>query len=179
MGKGNVDDYGDLVYLGTTQPRYLFGATLGFDWKGFDFLAFFQGVGQRSFRPNPESIAPRLVTWKQPLAIHSDYWTPENPDALYPRPFTGATHNYLASDKWTLDAKYMRLKNLQVGYTIPSKLTQKVKVDRARVFFSGQDLFTISGLGAFQGYYDPETRNGVENDYPFFATASVGLNVSF
>lgn len=179
VGKGNVDDYGDLVYLGTTQPRYLFGATLGFDWKGFDFLAFFQGVGQRSFRPNPESIAPRLVTWKQPLAIHSDYWTPENPDALYPRPFTGATHNYLASDKWTLDAKYMRLKNLQVGYTIPSKLTQKVKVDRARVFFSGQDLFTISGLGAFQGYYDPETRNGVENDYPFFATASVGLNVSF
>ncbi|MDF7818415.1 TonB-dependent receptor [Runella sp. MFBS21] len=179
VGKGNVDDYGDLVYLGTTQPRYLFGATLGFDWKGFDFLAFFQGVGQRSFRPNPESIAPRLVTWKQPLAIHSDYWTPENPNALYPRPFTGATHNYLASDKWTLDAKYMRLKNLQVGYTIPSKLTQKVKVDRARVFFSGQDLFTISGLGAFQGYYDPETRNGVENDYPFFATASVGLNVSF
>jgi TonB-linked SusC/RagA family outer membrane protein len=179
VGKGNVDDYGDLVYLGTTQPRYLFGATLGFDWKGFDFLAFFQGVGQRSFRPNPESIAPRLVTWKQPLAIHSDYWTPENPDALYPRPFTGATHNYLASDKWTLDAKYMRLKNLQVGYTLPSKLTQKVKVDRARVFFSGQDLFTISGLGAFQGYYDPETRNGVENDYPFFATASVGLNVSF
>lgn len=73
----------------------------------------------------------------------------------------------------------MRLKNFQVGYTLPSTLTKRVKIERARFFFSGQDLFTISGLGAFQGYYDPETRNGVENDYPFFATASVGLNVSF
>ncbi|WP_229598324.1 TonB-dependent receptor [Runella aurantiaca] len=179
VGKGNVDDFGDLVYLGTDQPRLLFGSTLGFDWKGFDFMVFFQGVGKRRFRPNTESIAPRLVTWKQPLAIHADYWTPENPDALYPRPFTGATHNYVASDKWILDGKYMRLKNFQVGYTLPSTLTKRVKIERARFFFSGQDLFTISGLGAFQGYYDPETRNGVENDYPFFATASVGLNVSF
>ena len=179
VGKGLAEDYGDLVLLGTDQPRWLFGGTLGFDWKGFDFLAFFQGVGERSFRPLTESIAPRLVTWKQPLAVHRDYWTPENPDALYPRPFTGATHNYVASDRWTLSGRYMRLKNLQIGYTLPASLTQRLKVSRARFFFSGQDLFTLSALGAFQGYYDPETRNNVENDYPFFATASLGLNLSF
>lgn len=179
VGKGNVNDYGDLVLIGSDQPRWLFGGSLGFDVKGFDFMAFFQGVGERWFRPNTESIAPRLVTWKQPLAVHLDYWSPENPDALYPRPYTGATHNYVASDRWTLSGRYMRLKNLQIGYTLPATLTQKVKIARARFFFSGQDLFTISALGKFQGYYDPETRNGVENDYPFFATASLGLNIGF
>lgn len=179
VGQGRVDNYGDLVYLGTTNPRYLFGANLGFQWKGLDFSLFFQGVGKRNYRPLTESIAPLLVTWKQALGIHRDYWTPENQDALFPRPFIGATHNYVASDKWTLNAAYMRLKNLQIGYTIPSAWTNKLKISRARFFFSGQDLFTVSGLGAFQGYYDPETRDNVENDYPFFATASVGLNVSF
>ncbi|GAA4395909.1 TonB-dependent receptor [Nibrella viscosa] len=179
VGQGTVANHGDLILLGTTQPRYLFGVTLGAQWKGFDFSAFFQGVGKRNYRPGTESIAPLLVTWKQALAIHRDYWTPENPNALYPRPFVGATHNYVASDKWVMDASYVRLKNIQVGYTLPATLTEKIHVSRARVFFSGQDLFTLSGLGAFQGYYDPETRDGVENDYPFFATASMGLNISF
>ncbi|WP_229247916.1 TonB-dependent receptor [Dyadobacter sandarakinus] len=179
IGKGTVANHGDLVLLGTTAPRYLFGVTLGASWHGFDFSAFFQGVGKRRYRANPESVAPLLVTWKQAMAIHSDYWTPENTDALFPRPYTGATHNYIASDKWTLNASYVRLKNIQVGYTVPSRITERIKVSRARVFFSGQDMLTISGLGKFQGYFDPETRDGVENDYPFFATASVGINVSF
>ncbi|RIV19464.1 TonB-dependent receptor [Fibrisoma montanum] len=179
VGKGTVADHGDLVLLGTTQPRYQFGVTLGAQWKGFDLTVFLQGVGKRNYRPNTESIAPLLVTWKQALAIHADYWTPENPDALYPRPYVGATHNYVSSDKWVLNASYMRLKNLQFGYTLPTTLTQKIKVQQARFFFSGQDLFTISGLGPFQGYYDPEMRDNVENDYPFFATASLGLNISF
>ncbi|MGA0560010.1 SusC/RagA family TonB-linked outer membrane protein [Larkinella sp. VNQ87] len=179
VGKGTVADHGDLVLLGTTNPRYLFGVTLGAQWKGFDFTAFIQGVGKRSYRSQAQSIAPLLVTWKQPLAIHRDYWTPENPDALFPRPYTGSDHNYVASDKWTLNASYARLKNLQIGYTLPATLTQKLNISRARFFFSGQDILTISGLGPFQGYFDPETRDGVENDYPFFATASLGLNVSF
>lgn len=179
VGKGTLDNPGDLVSLGTTSPRYLFGATFGFNWKGIDFSAFFQGVGQRNYMPTAQSIAPLLVTWKQALAIHNDYWTPDNPNALYPRPYTGGTHNYLTSDKWVLDASYVRLKNLQVGYTLPKKWMSKLNVDRARVFFSGQDLFTISGLGKFQGYYDPESRDNVEADYPFFGSASVGLNLSF
>lgn len=179
VGQGTVENHGDLVLLGTTNPRYLYGVTLNAEWKGIDFTAFFQGVGQRYYRPNTESIAPLLVTWKQALGIHRDYWTPENPDALYPRPFVGATHNYQSSDKWVLNARYVRLKNIQVGYTLPAALTQKVRISRARVFFSGQDLFTLSGMGDFQGYYDPENRDGVENDYPFFATAAFGLNLSF
>jgi TonB-linked SusC/RagA family outer membrane protein len=179
VGQGTVANHGDLILLGTTQARMLFGVTLGAQWKGFDLTVFFQGVGKRSYRPNTESIAPLLVTWKQALAIHNDYWTPEHMDALYPRPYVGATHNYVSSDKWVLNASYVRMKNLQFGYTLPSTLTERIGVSRARFFFSGQDLFTLSGLGKFQGYFDPESRDGVDNDYPYFATASVGLNVSF
>ncbi|MGM9508958.1 SusC/RagA family TonB-linked outer membrane protein [Larkinella sp. GY13] len=178
-GKGTAADHGDLILVGSTQPRYLFGVTLSAQWKGFDLTVFVQGVGKRNYLPTQESVAPLMVTWKQPLAIHSDYWTPENPNALFPRPFVAATHNYVSSDKWVMNASYMRLKNLQFGYTLPTTLTQKIGVSQARFFFSGQDLLTISGLGKFQGYYDPEMRDGVENDYPFFSTASVGLNLSF
>jgi len=179
VGKGNTTDFGDLVYLGTTQPRYVFGTTLGFNYKGFDFTAFIQGVGQRSFRPETQTIAPLIVTWKQALGIHRDYWTPENPNALYPRPFQGGDHNYRVSDKWLLDGRYARLKNLQVGYTIPEKVSGRLKISRARIFFSAQDILTFSKLGQFKGYFDPEQRDNIENDYPFFATASAGINLNF
>jgi hypothetical protein len=179
IGSGNTNDMGDLVYLGNIQPRYLFGTTLTMNWKGIDFSAFIQGVGKRVFRPERETIAPLLVTWKQALAIHRDYWTPENPNAFYPRPFTGGNHNYLVSDKWLLNGQYARLKNIQIGYTLPTKLTQRAKISRVRVFFSGQDILTFSKLGRFKGYFDPEQRDNIENDYPFFATASGGINLNF
>jgi TonB-linked SusC/RagA family outer membrane protein len=179
IGNGNTNDFGDLYFLGSTQPRYQFGVSLGFQWKGIDFSAFVQGVGQRVFRPERETIAPLLVSWKQALAVHADYWTPENPNALYPRPYTGGTHNYLVADKWLLDGSYARLKNIQLGYTIPQKISEKAKISRARIFVSAQDIFTVSSLGKFKGYFDPEQRDNVENDYPFFGTVSAGLNLSF
>jgi TonB-linked SusC/RagA family outer membrane protein len=179
VGDGNTSNYGDLSFLGTTQPRYLFGANVNLTWKGFDITAFVQGVGKRTYRPEQQTIAPLMVSWKQPLAIHRDYWTPENPNALYPRPFTGGNHNYLVADKWLLNGQYMRLKNLQVGYTFPNKLMKKAKISKARIFFTSTDLWTWSKLGNFKGYFDPEQRDNIENDYPFFATASMGLNLNF
>lgn len=179
VGKGNTGDFGDLVYLGTTQARLVFGTTLGFNYKGFDFSVFIQGVGKRSFRPETQTIAPLLVTWKQALGIHRDYWTPENPNSLYPRPYVGGDHNYRVSDKWLLNGQYARLKNLQLGYTIPEKVSARLKVSRARIFFSAQDILTYSKLGNFKGYFDPEQRDNIENDYPFFATASAGINLNF
>jgi TonB-linked SusC/RagA family outer membrane protein len=179
VGKGSKSDYGDLMLLGTTNPRYLFGFNFGFEVKGFDFSAFIQGVGKRSFLAGSESVGPLLVTWKQAMGIHRDYWTPENPNALFPRPFVGATHNFGASDKWTFDGQYARLKNIQIGYTIPSLLTKKIGVSRARVYISGQDILTVSAMGKFGTLFDPESANNADNDYPYFSTASVGLNLSF
>ncbi|MEY3854443.1 MAG: hypothetical protein RIS68_457 [Bacteroidota bacterium] len=179
VGKGSSADYGDLRLLGTTNPRYLFGFNLGFQYKNFDFSAFVQGVGKRSFLGGSESVGPLLVTWKQAMAIHRDYWTPENPNALFPRPYVGATHNFGASDKWTFNGQYARLKNIQFGYTIPSSTTKKIGISRARVYVSGQDLFTVSAMGAFGALFDPESANNADNDYPYFSTASIGLNLSF
>lgn len=179
VGKGSPEDPGDLRLLGTDQPRYVFGFNLGFQWKGFDFSAFVQGVGQRVFLPNGEALQPLSQSWKQPLAIHRDYWTPENPNAAFPRPFLQGAFRYLPSDKWIQNGQYARLKNIQLGYTIPEALLKRIKISRARVFFTGQDIFTITRLGIFNNYFNPETRNGAQNDYPFFATAAMGLNVSF
>ncbi|WP_246000388.1 SusC/RagA family TonB-linked outer membrane protein [Pontibacter diazotrophicus] len=179
VGKGTPEDHGDLVFLGTTQPRYLFGFNLAMDWKGLDFAVFAQGVGKRNFMPSSDVLEPLPYTWQQAMDIHRDYWTPENPDALYPRPYLGGRHNFLVSDKWVLDASYMRIKNLQVGYTLPEAWTQKARIARARIFFTGQDLLTISGLGKFQDYLDPEQANNTGSAYPFFGTAAMGLNLTF
>jgi TonB-linked SusC/RagA family outer membrane protein len=179
VGKGSKSDFGDLILLGTTNPRYLFGFNIGFEVKGFDFSAFIQGVGKRNFLAGSESVGPLLVTWKQAMGIHRDYWTPENPNALFPRPFIGATHNFGASDKWTFNGQYARLKNIQLGYTIKSSLTKKIGVSRARVYISGQDIITVSAMGKFGTLFDPESANNADNDYPYFSTASLGLNLSF
>lgn len=179
VGKGSKSDFGDLILLGTTNPRYLFGFNIGFEVKGFDFSAFIQGVGKRNFLAGSESVGPLLVTWKQAMGIHRDYWTPETPNSLFPRPFVGATHNFGASDKWTFNGQYARLKNIQLGYTIKSSLTKKIGVSRARVYISGQDILTVSAMGKFGTLFDPESANNADNDYPYFSTASVGLNLSF
>ena len=179
VGDGVVSNTGDLVYLGTNNPRYLFGLNFGFDYHGFDFTAFFQGVGKRSYMPSVVTLMPLYQSWRSPMQIHSDYWTPENQNALYPRPYYGSSHNYEASDKWVLNAAYARLKNIQIGYSLPKTFLKKTKMDRARVFVSGQDILTISRMGVFKTIFDPESKNGVVNDYPFFATLSVGLNINF
>ena len=178
-GKATPEDHGDLVYLGTDQPRYTFGITGGFNWKGFDFSFFFQGVGSRTFYPSAGFVNPQDAAWNQPLAFHNDYWTEDNRDAYFPRPFIGGGHNYLRADKWIVNGKYIRLKNAQIGYNLPESLLKKVKVSRARVFFTGQDLFTFTGLGIFDGSFSPEYTNNTSFQYPLYSNASLGINLTF
>lgn len=179
IGGGLYEDHGDLVYLGTDQPRYNFGINAGFEWKGFDFFVFFQGVGSRTFYATVNTVNPQVTAPRQPLAIHRDYWTEDNRDAAFPRPYSGGQHNYVFSDKWMLDGKYIRLKNIQLGYSLPDDLLKKVHIARARIYFSGQDLLTFTSLGIFDQIFNPEYNNNVEFEYPFAATASIGLNISF
>lgn len=171
------DDHGDLVNLGTTSPRYLFGATLGFEWKGIDFSAFFQGVAKRNILMQPQVVVPFADSWRQPWKIHTDYWTEDNPDARFPRLYQGGSHNTRTSSHWVQDAGYIRLKNLQVGYTFPARWTSKIMISKARVFFTGQDLWEHSKM--WFKYYDPENPNSTSFNYPFFRSYAVGLNVTF
>jgi hypothetical protein len=168
-----------MVFLGTNQERMLFGFNAGFNYKAIDFSIFLQGVGQRHFMPVTDMIMPMSQGWFMPMAHHRDYWTPENPNAPFPRPFLQGHHNYLPSDRWVLNAGYIRVKNIQVGYSIPQQLISKIKLTKARVFVTGQDILTFTKLGVFDGVFDPENNHNVRADYPFFGTVAAGVNVSF
>ncbi|WP_455666474.1 SusC/RagA family TonB-linked outer membrane protein [Phocaeicola sp.] len=173
-GGGTPDDPGDLVCLGNTSPRYVYGITLGASWKGFDLSVFFQGVGKRSFLIKTETLAPMLNTYNLPWSIHQDYWTPENPDAFWPRLYQGNDFNYKVSDKWVQDASYIRLKNVQLGYVVP---INKKYVERLRVYVSGDDLWEHSSV---LKVLDPESPNDVGSQmYPFFRTVTFGVNLTF
>lgn len=176
VGEGTLADHGDLIKLGDTNPRYLFGINLGFRLKGIDFSCFLQGVGKRIFMLESKSLQPLVSASYMPWREQLDYWTPDNPDAFWPRLDVSDRSSYLPSDHWVQNAAYIRLKNIELGYTIPQILTQRVHIDKARFFVSGQDLWEATKVFSF---IDPEYPNNSELVYPFYRTMSVGLNITF
>ncbi|MFT3982108.1 MAG: TonB-dependent receptor [Ferruginibacter sp.] len=172
-GDGTPDNPGDLVYLGTTNARYTYGFDLGMSWKGFDFSVFFQGALKRKFLIAEETLSPILGTADMPWSIHMDRWTPDNPDAFFPRMYQTSAHNYRPSDRWAQNGSYLRLKNIQIGYKIP---VSKKFAREFRVYVSGQDLWeTTKVLRVF----DPEVGNNVSaTSYPFYRSVAFGLNIS-
>lgn len=120
-GNFTPDSPGDLVMLGTTDPRYTFGADLGFEWKGLRFSVQLQGVGKRNFLLDEATLNPTQGSLYQAINIHRDYWTPENTDAFMPRPvYKGGSYNYKPSDRWIQDAAYLRLKTSRSAIRFPS-----------------------------------------------------------
>ncbi len=181
-GKNTVDDHGDLINLGNTSPRYSFGLNLSASWNGFDLSALIQGVGKRKLLLNPSFVIPFSASWYQPYDIHRDYWREDNPNAMYPRLFLGS-YNREVSDKWIQNAAYARLKNLQVGYTIPKSITSKIRIQRLRVFFTGENLCDIMNKMTIK-LYDPETPDNSSSFnnafiYPLYRSYAFGLNLTF
>lgn len=175
-GNGKAGDSGDLVYLGTTNSRYMYSFGLNLDWRGFDFSVMFQGVGKRTVYIEPGQMAPFATTSEMPWTIHRDYWTPENTEAYWPRlyNYNGNQFNFQCNDRYLQDASYLRLKNIQLGYTFALK---KYHIDKLRVYVSGQDLWETTNM---LGVYDPEVGNKPGSTYyPFFRTMSVGVNLVF
>ncbi len=175
-GDGTKENHGDLVYLGDTNGRYLYGLNLSAKWKGFDVAVMFQGVAKRKLLIDTEAIAPFGRTYQMPWTIHRDYWTEDNPDAYWPRlyNYNGDMFNFQPSDKWVQDASYLRLKNVTVGYTIP---IPKRFIEKLRVYVSGNDVWEKSDI---LKVFDPESGNNVgRNYYPFFRTWSFGVNLTF
>ena len=173
-GGGTPDKPGDLVYLGTTNARYTYGFDLGFSWKGFDFSAFLQGAMNRKFLISEETLSPILGTADMPWTIHMDRWTPTNPNAFFPRMYQTDAHNFKPSDRWAQNGNYIRLKNLQVGYTVP--LRNKKYIRGIQVYVSGQDLWESTKV---LDVFDPEVGNNVSaTTYPFYRTVSFGINVN-
>ena len=173
---GKISAPDDLKYLGTTNPRFVFGLNLNASWKGIDLGLLFQGVGKRNFYLNRNVVAPFADTWgNYSYTMHNDYWTPENLDAYLPRHYAGSGHNYQTSDHWLQNAAYLRLKNLQVGYTLDSKITKSFGIQKLRIYFSGENLFEFSKL---YKDYDPELTDINGFVYPIMRNFSFGLNVT-
>lgn len=175
VGGGTPEDSGDLVCLGNSTPRYLYGISLAAQWKGFDLSVMFQGVGKRDVMLNGVMF-PLFNAGEMPWSIHRDYWTEDNQDAYWPRlyQYRGDKFNSRPADRWMQDASYLRLKNLTLGYTIP---ISKKYMEKLRVYVSGQDLFEITNM---LSVIDPEAENNATRSlYPFFRSWTLGVNITF
>ena len=179
-GDGVIKPDDDRFIVGNDFPRYTFGFTYGLEYKGFDFSMMWQGVGKRNKWMRGESVEAFHNNNEGPVMdFHQDRWTPNNPDATYPRLTMGAesANNAAKSDFWIQDAKYLRLKNAQIGYTFPQQWMKKLYVKNLRIFASVQNPLTFTKM---KGGWDPEyTGDGSGRSYPVARVYSFGLNVKF
>jgi hypothetical protein len=171
----------DRVPIGrSTIPEIIYGINAGLTFKGFDLNVLFQGAGRVSAYVGHEAAWAFYNSGKA-LERHLDRWTPENPGASYPRLTSAPTANNTEfSSYWLEDASYLRLKNVELGYTVPNALISRLRMTSMRVFVSGQNLLTITGL---QGI-DPEGPGAGGNSargwfYPQMRVFAGGVNFNF
>lgn len=170
---------GDLIKIGDGGQHYLYGISLGLNWKNFDFRAFFQGVQKWQV---VSEISP-ISAFFNPIVEYSYHQTfsQERNNALYPRLSQDATvinyNNQYSDAPYKLyNNNYIRLKNIQLGYTLPKKITNKVELDKVSVYVSGTDIWEFSNL---PGNQDPETPFAKWANSPFPRQYSFGINVTF
>lgn len=184
-GASTLKDHGDLKRIGNSTPRYRFGLNLNAEWKGIDFSIFFQGVMKRDWWPGQGQVyfwGTNGAMWQSCcFSEHLDYWSEDNKDAYYPRPYLtgGIQKNQQTQTKYLQNAAYMRCKNIQLGYTLPQQLTTKAGMSRVRVYFSCDNAFTLTSLSKI---FDPEALEGAWGNgklYPLQRTWAFGLNVTF
>ena len=180
---GEIDYEGDRFVLGNPFPRYTFGATYTANWKGFDFSLFLQGVGKRQQWIRGEIVEAFHNNNEGPVfERHLDRWTPMNTDASYPRLTVGSesVNNAARSDFYIFDAKYLRVKNVQLGYNLPASILSHVGFSKARIYLSGLNLLTFSPMDLG---LDPENYGGgaASNGrvYPVSRVFSAGLDINF
>ncbi|NQD71611.1 TonB-dependent receptor [Sphingobacterium shayense] len=185
-----IIDSKDRYVLGNGFPRYTFGFTYDVSFKNFDFSMFLQGVGKRDMMVRGELVEPFHQNYSYAIYQHQlDYWTPTNIGSRYPR-LTGAgsastTNNYQKdSDLFLFDGQYLRLKNIQVGYSLPTSLTNKIGLHKVRAFVNAQNLFTLT----HNSWIDPESSefdgnmgggaNSARN-YPTLKYYGFGFDIQF
>ncbi|MGL4325975.1 MAG: SusC/RagA family TonB-linked outer membrane protein, partial [Tannerellaceae bacterium] len=192
-GTNTLDDMGDRVIIGNSAPRYQYTFNGSISWKGISLSMLFQGVGKRDWAPGAGTVYfwgsgpyAQVTVFKE----HLDYWSESNKGAYYPKPYTagaGAINNFRnktsqVADRYLQSAAYCRLKNLTVSYMLPEQWTSKAGFNRVQVFFSGENLFTLTKLPKM---FDPEaifTKNDYTEEsgknYPMNRVISFGLIVN-
>jgi TonB-linked SusC/RagA family outer membrane protein len=171
----------DRVRLGGSLPRYMYGGNIQLDYKNFDFGVIFQGVGKQNARVFATAVRPLTIAWSAvPTIIEGKFWSnnntaEQNLAAVYPRLSETAANanNYVMSDFWMFDGSYFRVKNITLGYSIPSFLTEKVKLQSVRFYSTISDAFCYSH---YPKGWDPEVS---ESGYPITMTFIFGVSVKF
>jgi TonB-linked SusC/RagA family outer membrane protein len=171
----------DREILGNSFPRYEYSINLNLTYANFDLNIFGQGVGQRNNYLTGTGAVPFNSSdfIASLLDIHKDSWSPTNTNATFPRllPAGSGANNYVLSSKWIRSASYFRIKNVNLGYRIPTSiLSKKIKVSSIRVYGSAANLFTITK--AWKGF-DPEINTANAEFYPLMRTYTFGVNVNF
>lgn len=174
-GENTVDNPGDMKIIGNNKARFRYGFNVSADWKGFDLGIFFQGVGKRDLMLPATFKWQYGSQWQVPVATAQDYWREDNTSAYYPvARFNGGKALGQNQTRYLLNAAYLRLKSLSVGYTLPQALTQQWGIQKCRIYFSGENLLTFKHTP--EGF-DPELDNPYK--YPQQKSLSVGINVTF
>ena len=162
---GKISSEYDRVLLGGSLPRYMYGMNLSASYKGFDISMMLQGVGKQNARINREMVEGLKDNWTGfPAILEGNYWSvnnteEENLNAKYPRlTRTNVEANMAMSDFWLFNGRYLRMKSLTVGYTLPSALTKKISMETVRFYVSGNDLFCISNYPCLL-YTSPSPRD--------------------
>lgn len=190
-GSNSADDPGDRTIIGNSLPRLQYGATGGFNYFGFDFNIFFQGTGNHYWYPSQWALPFwGCYSYAYNSFIRSDFlddvWSEDNPDAYFPRARSNmASGGYLrrVNDRYLQNVRYLRLKSLTFGYTLPANLTKKAGMDQVRIYFSGENLAYWSALKS--KYIDPEGALNRSNSnldtyfYPWSKTFMFGIDVTF
>jgi TonB-linked SusC/RagA family outer membrane protein len=190
----NVIDSKDRQILGNAFPRYTFGVTYDVTWKGFDLNMLIQGVGERKMFLRGELIEPFHANYSYVIYQHQlDFWTPTNTDSKWPRlapaGSTSDINNYgYSSETEIMNAAYIRLKNVAIGYTVPKSITSRFGVQKLHVSVNAQNLLTFSPLS----FYDPEASEYGNNmggiggvgansgrSYPTLKYVGFGLDLEF
>ena len=186
-GDGVVND-GDKVAIGaTTRPNMIYGFGISPSWKGLDVNVHFQGAGKTSFFiDGPTVYAFSSGEWGNILAdvAGSNRWieheisgtmATENPNASYPRlSYGGNNNNYRQSTYWLRNGSYLRLKTLELGYSIPKPLVNKIRFNNIRLFLRGSNLLTFSSFKL----WDPELGSSTGTEYPLAKSFTLGLSVN-
>lgn len=193
IGSNNVADPGDRKVLGNSLPSLSYGINASVRWCGFDVSVFFQGTGNHYWYPHGHMMSfwgP--FSYPYQTFLQKDFmdkvWAEDNTDAYFPRPMAySSTSGPLSkvNDRYLQNIRYMRLKNLTVGYTIPVNLTKKIGIGQARFYFSGENLCYWSPLKKITKYVDPEGAISRSNDtynesfYPWQKTLLFGVDITF
>lgn len=169
----------DRVYLGSWAPKITFGGNIGAAWKSLDLIVQLSGAANVKGYLQNETIGGLGGNTSKPSVLFRDSWDAEtNPEGRFPRALSSWSQNSSStpSSYWIVNSSYLRFKNIQVGYVLPKTWTEDLGLSKVRIYYSGQNLFTIS---SFNKGFDPEAPAGARAFYPQVKVHTFGLGVTF